>query len=106
VRQLVRILLPTDTYKPQVWNAKKNDFEDVLFDIFEQSHFYSNATNYTDFMMYIDAEFGPEEIKLVKLVQVSTKLTLAQRNTAASTERVSDYAVTVQGVSDSGDVIF
>lgn len=77
LRQLVRILLPTATYKPQLWNSKTGNFEDVPFDIFEQQHFYANATNFTDFMLYLDADFGPEEIKLVKLTQVATKLNLA-----------------------------
>lgn len=100
----MRILLPTATYKPQLWNSKKGAFEDVPFDIFEQQHFYANSTNFTDFMVYLDADFGPEEIKLVKLTQVATKLNLAQH--PKNTERRSDYALTVQGVSDSGDVIF
>lgn len=104
VRQLIRILTPTANYKPQIWNSQKRTFDDVPFDVFEQTHFFANATNFTDFMVYLDADFAPEEIKLVKLVQVATKLTLAQHS--QNTERVSDFALTVQGVSDSGDVIF
>lgn len=104
LRQLIRILLPGAYYKPQIWSTKKNTFEDVPFDIFENQHFYANSTNFTDFMIYIDAEFAAEEVKLVKLTQVQSKLTLAQH--AQNTERQSDYALTVQGVSDSGDVIF
>jgi hypothetical protein len=104
IRQLVRILLPSANYKPQIWSSKKNTFEDVPFDIFEQQHFYANSTNFTDFMIYIDAEFAPEEVKLVKLTQVSAKMNLAQHS--QNTEKQSDYALTVQGVSDSGDVIF
>lgn len=93
LRQLVRILLPSANYKPQLFNKDKNTFDDVPFDIFEQTHLFSNTTNFTDFMMYLDAEFGPEEIRLVKLIQVSSKLNLAQHNENA--ERVSDYALTV-----------
>lgn len=77
LRQLVRILLPTANYKPQIFSSKKNTFDDIPFDIFEQQHFYANATNFTDFMIYIDVEFGAEEIKLIKLTQVSAKLNLA-----------------------------
>ena len=55
-------------------------------------------------MLYIDVEFAPEEVKLIKLTQVAAKLNLAQHE--KNTERSSDYALTVQGVSDSGDVIF
>jgi hypothetical protein len=62
VRQLARILLPTANYKPQIWNAKKADFDDVVFDIFEQQHFYANSSNFTDFQMYVEAELGADEI--------------------------------------------
>jgi len=77
LRQLVRILLPAANYKPQIYNTKTNAFDDVPFDIFEHQHYYANMTNFTDFMMYIDSDFGPEEVKLVKLVQVAAKLALA-----------------------------
>lgn len=101
VKQLVRILLHTPNYKPQVWNKEKSKFQETNYDMIEQSHFQINGTNSTDFNLYFQASFDPDEIKLFKIVKVKTRQNLVQTDKSKN-----DHKLSAQGISDDGEVTF
>jgi len=103
-KNLMRILLPCPTYKPQVWNKEKNAFQDTIFDIIEQTHYAHNGTNTTDFVLFLETNLLPDEITLVKVIKTKSKPNLAQQ--LLKDKKAADYGLMVQGVSDLGDVIF
>lgn len=102
--QLLRVLLPCPTYKPQIWNKEKKAFEDVVFDIIEQTHFTANSTNTTDFVLFVEATLQQDEITLMKVIKTQSKANLAQQ--LLKDKKSSDFGLSVQGVSDTGDIIF
>ena len=50
---LIRILLPSNKYKAQLFNLKSGVFVDVNGDILEQKHFAKNGTVSSDYEMVI-----------------------------------------------------
>jgi hypothetical protein len=63
--QVVRILLPNANFKAQVWN--KDKFDDVSADIFENKHFTLNGEATSDYIMFLQANMNPDEVKVIKL---------------------------------------
>jgi hypothetical protein len=60
--QLTRFKLPHKNYRAQVWDKTKLEFIDVVSDVFEQAHFTTNLTEFTDYEMYVAQELQPNEV--------------------------------------------
>lgn len=97
----MRILIPTPNYKPQVWNKEKAKFQDTIHDVIEQSHFHINSTNFTDFNLYLQASFEPDEVKIFKIIKVKSRQNLVQTDKSKK-----DHKLSAQGISDDGEIIF
>lgn len=102
--ELLKVLLPCPTYKPQIWNKESKSFEDTVFDIIELTHFTNNGTNVTDFALYVEATIPTDEVIVIKIIRTPSKANLAQ--SLIKDKKASDFGLIVQGVSDIGDVIF
>jgi len=73
--------------------------------VFEQQHFDSKAANFTDFEVFIPLDIAADSLTLVKLVQTQAKP--AEDPKAANAQELdTGFKLEVQGVSETGDVIF
>lgn len=60
----------------------------------EQTHFNANATNTTDFLMFVETTISSNEIQLFKLIKTENKVNLAQGNLLKDKKRV-DFSLMV-----------
>lgn len=95
------MLLPQPNYKVQAWNAVKKIFTDMTSDVIENTHYDSDLTNSTDFSIYFESHFDPDEIKVFKLVKTASRATLLQRDKSKA-----QHSLTVQGISEDGEAVF
>lgn len=88
-------------YKVQAWVASKKAFVDVMSDVIENTHYDSDLKNSTDFSIYFEGTFEPDEIKVFKLIKTQTRAQLLQMDKAKS-----QHSLSIQGISEEGEVIF
>lgn len=60
-------MVPHQNYKVQLWNNVNGTFDDTTFDMFEQKHWGSDGTPFTDFEANFQATMYPDEFTIAKL---------------------------------------
>ena len=105
----LRIQLPGNNYKPQVWNKVKNEWADSHeYDILEQSHFKNNKLEpgslAVDYLMVLDYDLAPNEIAYVKISKSNEPYEFKADSKATARENGAILEIT--GFTDTNEALF
>lgn len=105
---LVRILLPSPSYKALVWDTKEQKFKETETDIFEQRHFDKLGNAFEDSIMYLKAAIDIDSVGIIKLVKIdeNNKKDASNLETSSSSDQKKTNALSLLGISNENYLTF
>ena len=67
--QFVRILLPSNNFRAQVWSNQIDSFVEIESDVLEQKHWQKNGQQFVDYEMFLKTFIEPDEVLIVKVIR-------------------------------------
>lgn len=106
--QFVRVKLPSNLFKPQVYQANEKDFLDITeFDILEQQHYLNSKKSqndtFSDYEMFINHIVGPESVEVFRIVKTDQAFQFPDPTTEGTK---SPTTLEIAGFSDSNEALF
>ena len=100
--QLLRIKLPKNNYKAEVWDKHEKKFVGSHdFDILEQIHFQKEDQTFTDYEMFIDHDLEANEVGFIRVSKTDGKQSLA-----ALANTTSKTLLEISGFTEDNEALF